>query len=147
MADKNAAAILAGYLDPQDFWEHDGYPPLSSFLLWQLFVSYTETFLTEGAGGALKPVEPAGGIIPRVTPLEALAASRVLAEQLQRSRWWIAAEARKRGASWAEIGAALGMTKQAAWEGYRKYANAEPPESLGGLPGEYRLLAGESAES
>lgn len=146
MATQNQALTLkdALLLGPEDFAEHDGCPPLHPHALWRVFASYTETFLTgsiliDGKPSGLKPIEPAGGIIAGVTPLEGLAACAVLADQLQRSRWWITAEARKRGASWAEIGAALGMTKQAAWEAFRKHADSE-------LFVEYRLLAGESAE-
>ena len=66
----------------------------------------------------------------------------MLTEQLQASRWWIAAEARKDGRSWTEIGAALGMTRQAAWEGFRKYAADPPAPSFRRLHDEYRALAG-----
>ena len=48
--------------------------------------------------------------------------------------------------SWAEIGAALGMTKQAAMGGFRKYAEPVAP-SFRRLYDEYRTLAGDSAEN
>lgn len=144
MTDRRALEILRDYLDAEDFAEHDGEPPLRPHLLWGLFCSYTEHFLCDSTG--LRPQIPAGAPEVGVTALEALAASRVLAEQLHASRWWIAGEARKQGCSWAEIGAALGMTKQAAWEGFRKYAAEPPAPSFGRLYDEYRTLAGNSAD-
>lgn len=137
--DPRAIRILAFWLDDETIREHDGAPPLSPHLLWGLFCSYTECFLAAADG--LKPNIPPGAPTEGVTPLDALCAGRVLAEQLLASRWWIAAECRKQGYSWSEIGDALGMSKQAAWEGFQKYA-AEPwLSSWPTLAREYRTLA------
>lgn len=144
MTDQNAAIILQDYLDPEDFYDHDGYPPLSPHLLWGIFTSYTENYISGAMG--LKPYIPEGAPRSGVTPLEALAAARVLVDQLSSSRWWIASEARKQGHSWAEIGGALGMTRQAAWAGFRKYADRPHEPWLDRLHGEYRTLAGDSAD-
>jgi hypothetical protein len=57
-----------------------------------------------------------------VTALEALTATRLLAESMSASRGWITGEARREGASWTEVGHALGMTRQSAWEFFKKYA-------------------------
>jgi len=150
MTDERVIRILHDYLDHLDdeaFMEDIrdlGDVPVSPFLLWRLFVSYTEHFLCDSTG--LQPQVPAGGLIDGVTALEALAAARALAEQLQGARWWMAGEARKQGHSWAEIGAALGMSKQSAWEGFRKYA-AEPwMQNWPSLHGECRALAGDSSD-
>lgn len=60
-----------------------------------------------------------------VDPLEAL---RELAEgeaELDRLRLDRVRVARERGASWDEIGAALGMSKQSAWEYFTRRTRAE----------------------
>jgi hypothetical protein len=142
---RNAAEILQEYLNPQDFYDHDGWPPLSPHLLYGIFTSYTENYIAEATKG--KPYIPEGAPRSGVTPLEAIAAARVLIEQFSGSRWWIASEARKQGHSWTEIGDALGMTKQAAWEGLRKYADRPHEPWLDRLHGEYRTLAGDSADA
>jgi hypothetical protein len=148
MTDPRILAILADYIDRQDFAEWEGDPPLSHFLLWGIFVSYTENYLADGClvegKRILKLNIPEWAPKSGVTPLEAAAAATVLAKQLQGSRWWIAAVARQQGASWADIGDALGMSRQAAWEGFRKYADKEHIPSL---RDDYRALCGESADS
>ncbi len=145
MTDQNAALILRDYLNDEDFYNHDGWPPLSPHLQWGIFTSYTENYISGAMG--LKPYIPEGAPRSGVTPMEALASARVLIEQLSGSRWWIASEARKQGCSWAEIGSALGMSKQAAWEGFRKYAECPHDPWLNKLHDEYRALAGDSADS
>jgi len=144
MTTQDAAEILQEYLDPQDFYDRDGWPPLSPHLLYGIFTSYTENYISDAMG--LKPYIPDGAPRSGVTPLEAIAAARVLIEQLSDSRWWIASEARKQGRSWTEIGGALGMSKQAAWEGFRKYAAEPVAPWLRRLHDEYRTLAGDSAD-
>ncbi|MER7805299.1 hypothetical protein ABTX71_33860 [Streptomyces parvulus] len=62
-----------------------------------------------------------------VTALEALTAVRLLAESLTGSRGWITGEARREGATWTEVGQALGMTRQSAWEWFKKYAERPAP--------------------
>ncbi|MET9467812.1 hypothetical protein ABZY44_24015 [Streptomyces sp. NPDC006544] len=62
-----------------------------------------------------------------VTALEALTAVRLLAESMTESRGWITGEARREGNSWVEIGQALGMTRQSAWEWFKKYAEQATP--------------------
>ncbi|MFF7610242.1 hypothetical protein [Streptomyces parvulus] len=63
----------------------------------------------------------------QVTALEALTAVRLLAESLTGSRGWITGEARREGATWTEVGQALGMTRQSAWEWFKKYAERTAP--------------------
>jgi hypothetical protein len=152
MTDPRIIAILAGYLDPGDFREHHGDPPLSPYLLWGLFCSYTENYLADGCRGAngerlLKPYLPEGAPVDGVTPLQAMAAATVLTAQLQGTCRWMTAEARKQGASWADVGAALGISRQAAWEGFRKYADDLALEPWQRMREEFQALAGESADS
>lgn len=153
MTDQRALRILEFYIDDEYFAEHEGDVPLPPDLLWGLLQSYWENFLADGClvdgKPALKPNIPPGAPRSGVTALEALAAGRVLTQQLQGSRWWMAAEARKQGGSWRDIGEALGMSKQAAWEGFRKYAEEHETfaPSFRQLNAEYRTLAGESADS
>ncbi|RBM17957.1 hypothetical protein DI005_20730 [Prauserella sp. PE36] len=55
-----------------------------------------------------------------VTAVHALAANRRLIELLTGRRWYVMQEAREAGASWADIGAALDMTRQSAHEWYQR---------------------------
>lgn len=55
-----------------------------------------------------------------VTALQALAADQRLVELLTGRRWSTMQDAREAGESWAAIGAALGMSKQAAVDWYRR---------------------------
>jgi hypothetical protein len=141
MTDDAALRMLGDYLDDEDFVGYPDLVPLSPHLLWGLFCSYTEHFLCDST--ELRPQIPAGAPPSGVTALEALTAARVLAGQLQGARWWMAAEARKQGCSWSEVGAALGMSKQAAWEAFRQHADEPLPASQA----PFRELAGDSADS
>jgi hypothetical protein len=146
MTDPRILAILADYIDDEDFQEHHGDPPLSHHLLWGIFCSYTEHYVTDGVPG-LKPYLPEGAPADGVAPLEAMAAATVLIGQLQGTCRWMTAEARKEGASWADVGGALGISRQAAWEGFRKYADDPALEPWQRMQEEYRALAGDSADS
>lgn len=55
---------------------------------------------------------------PAATALEALQANEILVRLLTGWRWSAMRQAREDGRSWAEIGSALGMTRQSAWEFY-----------------------------
>jgi len=145
MTDVHALEILQDYLGAEYFRDFDGDPPLDPHLLWGLFWSYCENYLCATSG--LKPQIPDGAPKSGVTALEGVTACRMLTEQLQGSRWWIAGEARKEGRSWTEIGEALGMSKQAAWEGFRKYTDGYRESAWPGIYSEAAELAGESADS
>jgi hypothetical protein len=54
-----------------------------------------------------------------IDPLEQLRAVRDEEQRLGDEKRQLIALARRQGASWAEIGQALGVSKQAAWEQYR----------------------------
>lgn len=58
--------------------------------------------------------------LPAVSALEALEANREMVELLTNRRWYVMREAREAGASWPQIGAALGMSKQGAQDWYRR---------------------------
>lgn len=49
-------------------------------------------------------------------PLDALRECRGVATALEKALWETVHKARDAGHSWADIGAALGVTKQTAWE-------------------------------
>jgi hypothetical protein len=57
--------------------------------------------------------------VPDVSPLDALAASREAVERLTGYRWFIMQDAREKGASWGEIGDALGMGEKEVQDWYR----------------------------
>lgn len=48
--------------------------------------------------------------------LEALRANAVLVDDLTGQRWLVMRAARTAGASWEQLGSALGMSRQSAWE-------------------------------
>lgn len=58
--------------------------------------------------------------LPEVTALEALRANARAVDLLTGRRWYVMKSAREAGATWAQIGEALGMTKQAAHDFYRR---------------------------
>jgi hypothetical protein len=58
--------------------------------------------------------------LAEVTAVQALTANRRLVELLTTRRWLAASAARDAGASWAAIGAALGISRQAAHEWHQK---------------------------
>jgi len=68
----------------------------------------------------LRAVADAAARAPAVSALEALAANARLVGLLSGRRWYVIQAAREEGAEWAEIGAALGVSKQAAWEFYKR---------------------------
>jgi hypothetical protein len=58
--------------------------------------------------------------LPEVTALDALRANARAVDLLTGRRWYVMKSAREAGATWAQIGEALGMTKQAAHDFYRR---------------------------
>jgi hypothetical protein len=67
-----------------------------------------------------------GGSPPLTLPevLELLALSEVIARKVGYGRQIDVRTARRAGASWAQIGAALGTSKQAAWEAHLRWIDA-----------------------
>ncbi|MGW5194000.1 hypothetical protein ACWEOO_32425 [Kribbella sp. NPDC004138] len=74
----------------------------------------------EGAGQPVTALVRALGNLPGVTGLEALSASRRLVDLLTGARWHMIRQAREEGSSWSQVGSALGMSKQAAYDFYRR---------------------------
>jgi hypothetical protein len=58
--------------------------------------------------------------LPEVTALDALRVNARAVDLLTGRRWYVMKSAREAGATWAQIGEALGMTKQAAHDFYRR---------------------------
>jgi HPt (histidine-containing phosphotransfer) domain-containing protein len=58
--------------------------------------------------------------ISEVAALEALRANAKAVELLTGQRWYVMKSAREAGATWAQIGEALGITKQAAHDFYSR---------------------------
>lgn len=59
--------------------------------------------------------------LTRAETLEMLALGEVIARKAGYGRQLSVRSARRAGASWAQIGAALGTSKQAAWETHRRW--------------------------
>jgi hypothetical protein len=58
--------------------------------------------------------------VSEVAALEALRANAKAVELLTARRWYVMKSAREGGATWAQIGEVLGITKQAAHDFYRR---------------------------
>ena len=71
--------------------------------------------------------DPDGGPAPldRSEALELLALGEVIARKVGYGRQLPVRAARGAGASWAEIGVALGTTRQSAWEGHRRWIDGQ----------------------
>lgn len=57
--------------------------------------------------------------------LEALALSEVLIRKAIHGRQLDVRAARRAGASWTQVGASVGMSKQAAWEAHDRWINGQ----------------------
>jgi len=70
--------------------------------------------------------EPPGpGPLSRQEALELLALSEVIARKAAYGRQLTVRSARAAGASWTQIGAALGTTKQSAWEAHSRWIDKQ----------------------
>ena len=71
--------------------------------------------------------DPDGGPPPlsRAEVLELLALGEVIARKAGYGRQLTVRAARAAGASWAEIGSALGTTRQSAWEGHQRWIDGQ----------------------
>jgi len=59
------------------------------------------------------------------SPIDGLRANAELASRLDHGRWHIMRDARENGHTWAEIGDALGITRQAAQQTYTKACESQ----------------------
>src|ERR1044072_8887075 len=97
-----------------------------------------ELRMREALGGATDTPD-------RAELLELLALSEVVARKAAYGRQLTVRAAREAGASWSQIGAALGTSKQAAWEAHTRWIDAQ--EAARDRPGEIGFDAAEVAEA
>ncbi len=101
------------------------------------------------------PDDPDGaGPLGRAEALELLALGEVIVRKAGQGRQLTVRTARAAGASWADIGQALGTTRQSAWEAHRRWIDGQAAQR--GAVGEIgfdeddataaRALAGDSAD-
>ncbi|MFE1028217.1 hypothetical protein ACFW5I_27230 [Streptomyces sp. NPDC058818] len=83
--------------------------------------------------------------LDRTRLLELLALSEVVARKAAYGRQLTVRSAREAGASWSQIGAALGTSKQAAWEAHLRWIDAQ--EAACGRPGEIGFDPADAAEA
>jgi hypothetical protein len=106
-----------------------------------------ELRMREAMGGAADSPD-------RAELLEILALSEVVARKASYGRQLTVRAAREAGASWSQIGAALGTSKQAAWEAHTRWIDSQA--AAHGKPGQIgfdesdvaraRAVAGEPEE-
>jgi hypothetical protein len=65
------------------------------------------------------------GALTRAETLELLALGEIIARKAGYGRQLVVGKARAAGASWAEIGQALGMSRQSAWEAHAKWIDGQ----------------------
>ena len=85
--------------------------------LWRRVLAKSEA---QGRTHGVAVAQAAMAELPSVSPLEALRANAELVQLLIARRWAVIQEAREQGASWTEVGDALGVSRQAAWEFYQR---------------------------
>ncbi|GAA0795251.1 hypothetical protein [Spirilliplanes yamanashiensis] len=80
--------------------------------------------------------DPAGAPPPTVQEsLELLALGEVIARKATYGRQLAVRSARRAGASWTQIGAALGTTKQSAWEAHNRWIDEQARDAGPGHEG------------
>lgn len=84
--------------------------------MWQWTRTVAES---KGHDGTVRMADEELDKLPEITGLQALDAINQLAQRLTEGRWRYIRDAREQGATWEEIGATLGVTRQAAHEWYR----------------------------
>ncbi|MFE3738324.1 hypothetical protein [Streptomyces sp. NPDC059134] len=82
----------------------------------------------DGPDGA--PPGPGAGAPSRDETLELLALSELIARKAAYGRQLSVRSARRAGASWSRIGAALGTSKQAAWEAHHRWIDEQGGERM-----------------
>ncbi|MDQ0759207.1 hypothetical protein [Streptomyces canus] len=81
----------------------------------------------------------------RAELLELLALSEVVARKASYGRQLTVRAAREAGASWSQIGAAMGTSKQAAWEAHTRWIDAQ--REAYGKPGQMGFDESDVAEA
>src|SRR3954453_12322458 len=98
-------------MDEHDLWQT--WDTFGARLTWLTVLRRTET--EHGQRVAQQTLDA----LPSVTALQALQANAQLVELVIGRRWYVMQAARETGATWIEVGAALGMTGQEAEDWYR----------------------------
>jgi|SRR5580692_3162279 len=78
-----------------------------------------------GTGAGAGTAGGGGAGLSRDEALELLALSEVIARKAGYGRQLSVRSARRAGASWSQIGAALGTSKQAAWEAHTRWIDGQ----------------------
>lgn len=118
--DLDVAELLASYTsDEREYW-----------MIWRLHAErelyQSGIDIARSRGEDTTVLDTALAELPPMTALQALHANRRLVELLTGRRWSVMRRAREEGATWAQIGEALGMSKQGAQDWYaRKIADQE----------------------
>ena len=81
--------------------------------------------LAPGADDLAAEEQPGPGPLSRQEALELLALSEVIARKAAYGRQLTVRSARAAGASWAQIGAALGTARQSAWEAHSRWIDQQ----------------------
>ena len=81
--------------------------------------------LAPGADDLPAEEQPGPGPLSRQEALELLALSEVITRKAAYGRQLTVRSARAAGASWTQIGAALGTTKQSAWEAHNRWIDQQ----------------------
>jgi hypothetical protein len=92
---------------------------------------------------ALADPDDPPGALSRAEALELLALQEVVARKAGYGRQLTIRTARSAGASWSDIGRAIGTTRQAAWEAHRRWIDGQ--ESNAGRVGEIGFDADDAA--
>ena len=69
--------------------------------------------------------EGPANVLTRDESLELLALSEIIIRKAGYGRQLVVGKARDAGASWAQIGQALGVSRQSAWEAYARWIDAQ----------------------
>jgi hypothetical protein len=88
-------------------------------------VTWTADDPEDTDGPETPPPDPGITPLTRDEALELLALSEVIARKAGYGRQLTVRSARRAGASWSQIGAALGTSKQAAWEAHGRWIDGQ----------------------
>jgi hypothetical protein len=78
-----------------------------------------------GSDGPDAAADPGAAPLARADALELLALGELIARKAGYGRQLTIRSARRAGASWSQIGAALGTSKQAAWEAHSRWIDGQ----------------------
>ncbi len=98
------------------------------FTLRTAVARYEALRIRESLAGTVGPDEPDAvdeGRLSRGEELELLALAEVITRKIGYGRQLSVRGARQAGASWSEIGRALGTSKQAAWEAHSRWIDQQ----------------------